>query len=383
MRDLTQDDVAIRVTKISDQYVNQITQLGKQTAMNRQRYVDNMLKGMSEEMDQMGREVTALAKKQKNLSPALKEAVKQVAKTGDSNLAYTPEDFQNALSTLMKEAQNEKSGNKELAEWAKNSLAHNQNRMSEAQRKGAMIDEPINLQRVANVRNGKDNFDASLAMFNTKRAGIFKSETKEHEALRLAAEKYDKAKRELAGMKPDVNDKDYMKKAQEVQSLAGDMSTAAMNYMKEKKFSANTPAGQQRLAGAMELYKEGRIKQVELKKEQNTLTRYQEMVKDTQRIRERNQQMEERYRQEDQRQREQQAKQNAPQQNAPQQPQQKGPKSAPANQPSVKDTDFAALQQKLGQGAQERTFHERKSVPAMSGPGLDGPAKKGPGKFGP
>ncbi|MBR5115583.1 MAG: hypothetical protein IK096_00825 [Lachnospiraceae bacterium] len=279
-----------KVNRVRDEQLSDIKELGRNTIKKRQRYLDGMMKGISDEMRDMSREVTDLAKKNK-ISPELQAAVDKLARVGDSDRGHTPREFGQALNQLKQAAEKEKTGNREISEWALSNAAHFKNRMTEAQKKGVSMDESLNLQRQVNARNGKDKVAESLEMFNTKRASFFKNETKEHENARKAAEAFQKAKNELAAMNKDYGNPDYVKKANEVSELAGKMSGAALDYLKDKEFAANTPTGQQRISGAASLFKEGKIVQATIRKEMEAHQRYQAMQAENQRLRERNAQI--------------------------------------------------------------------------------------------
>ena len=70
----------------------------------------------------------------------------------------------------------------------------------------------------------------------------------------------------------------WEKKAQELSGLADEVSRCAMLYINERKMQAKTPAGRDRLNGAVLLYRESEVARITLKKELAANERYRQMA---------------------------------------------------------------------------------------------------------
>ncbi|MCR5178677.1 MAG: hypothetical protein K6C95_06805 [Lachnospiraceae bacterium] len=256
-------------------YISNIDNMGKATVKEERRDLDHIMADMVRDMDRMSKEMGKRIKTERGLSEGLKKAINEVVKTGDVNNAYSPKRFEKALRDLAGEAHS--AGNADLEKWAKKNAAHFGNRMKQAESKGVLPDESLNLQRRVNERENRIRFDQALRLFNTTRAKIFKSETKEHENARKAAESFQKAIKELQDLNGEKGSEKWKQKATEVMTIAGELSKQSFKYMNAKKFYADSPAGKDRLNGAIMLFREAEITRVMLKKQMAANERYQQL----------------------------------------------------------------------------------------------------------
>ncbi len=94
---------------------------------------------------------------------------------------------------------------------------------------------------------------SALDKFNTKRSKIFLGrESKEHKELREAAETYQEKLKAFQDSRESDPDKKLLA-MQELEKAAETMQDKVDKYQKEKRKSPNTPAGQDRLEGAIKL----------------------------------------------------------------------------------------------------------------------------------
>ena len=359
------------INDIRENGIREIQNPGKTFITERRRQVDHLMRDMVTDMDGMGKELTALGKKQRNLPAGLKTAIKNAAAAGSPTMPQSPEAFSRALEAVQTEAK--KAGDQEISEWVKKNKAIHDNHMIAAKKKGVLTDEPLNLQRKANARGDREKLQGALELFNTKRAGIFKSETTEHKNLREASEKLINAKNEFAQMRKDPSNPEWRKKAQEIMKLSDTTAKEAMKYMQAKEFSAGTGAGEKRLNGAIMLYRESQMMRVGLKKELAAYERYREMQAKTERMRERNEQL---------------AREDAAAKRSKGLVQDRVKKASAQEkfgvdtgrekEPAVKDLSFDSLADKLGANRPAKEFQGRKSVPANDAPAKKGPVKNGP-----
>ncbi len=269
------------------QHLQNIADLGKNSIEQRRSYVDSMMADMLKNMDDMAKDLKALTKKEKNLPEDLKDAIDKVIDAGDAKNERTPARFLSALQTLQTEATVAGRGN--LMDWAAENKAYFGNRVREAESLGVLSDEALRTQRKVNERHGRESLEAALTMFNTKRSRFFGAgkdkklgkESPDHETARLAAENLVTAKRELAALIDQEGSEEWKKKAEEVMGLADTAARTAKIYISKKKNSANTPAGQERLAGAALLYREAEIVRVMIKKRIAANEMYAQMAQKT------------------------------------------------------------------------------------------------------
>ena len=280
------------VRRIDNSFLNRIDRFGANSYQQKNDYITNMTANLIKVQQSTTDELRALRESEKDISRELSGAMDRAIRLGDPGKS-SPKEFTDALNEIKRAA--EQSGNKKLSSWAKSNAAYFGNRVLEAESKGLSADIALGLQQKAAMPGHRAHIDEALAMFNTKRSRIFGKgdgthgkETEEHRALRVAAENLVRARNELAHIQ-DRGSSAYYAKAQEVLTLSEQVNTLGTAYLGSKKRAIATPVGRERRDGAMFLCREAELLGVTMKKELQVQARYQEIARETQRLRQKDQ----------------------------------------------------------------------------------------------
>ncbi|MCR4762743.1 MAG: hypothetical protein K5696_04365 [Lachnospiraceae bacterium] len=375
------------MNRLEHQCLVDLEDMGRRNVREKRAYVQTMMSDMVKTMGDISKELQALAKKEKNLSPALQKAINKAVSAGDPDFAKGPKSLVSALNAVQKLAAEE--GREDLKNFAKNEGTHIKNRMLEAESKGILPDESLNAQIRARARNGREHLSEALTMFNTRRSKIFGSwnneqgkESPEHKALREATETLKSMQDELKSIKElqKTDPGKWIEEAKKVQEQAKKVAGLAGKYMREKEFSAGSKAGKQRLAGAIAIYQEAELTRVGLKQRAAALDRYAQIAKSTEKMMEnfasRTVVLEEKKKALEAKNRG--AQKAGEVQNDPK------PQQEPKKDGEIKVRSFNDLKKALEEDKpEERTFHGRKSVGSIresvkEDPVLDNEQKKKP-----
>ncbi len=271
---------------IEKKHFNNIMSLGDRRIREQKKYVLDMMKDMKDQFYNIGQKCAEFSKSDQNMTEELRKALKKAAKTSDPGYYKNPQQFRYALVDV--ETRARIAGNQEIIDWVRKNRAYVENKIAEADKNGAMTDEALYTQIRVHERNGFDQLDNALTSFTTKRAFFLKSETDSHKNLRENAIKLVGARNELRNMHKDMSNPAYVNKTLEVMKLADDTYKTAVKYIRKKSFSANSPAGKQRLAGAAALCREADVLRVALKKDTLAYQHYNNMKLQNQLLHEEN-----------------------------------------------------------------------------------------------
>ena len=254
--------------KLQNTYIADLDHLGQRTREEKNRYIDNLMDGMQNDTRRMVNELKEfkelwfLGDRMKN---ALNNAIFRGAQdplAGPDRFLETLKELKNVAGELHQQNPNNEKYTR-IFNWAGKNAAYFESRVLEAQSKGILTSDSLDLQRQMRAANGNYHMQEALNRFNTRRHGFFNlfndvtevgAESPEHRLLREKTQQLLAYKSLSSHFDKDADYEQWRASLATMQTLARETYEIATAYLKEKGSSSReTTAGDERYEGAVQI----------------------------------------------------------------------------------------------------------------------------------